>query len=240
MHSQRIEGRSTSSSKLQSADGGGSKPSETKGSSGTGRAASQRDAFVSAKPNRQGPELAPSGRGAPTTRVAMLKVDDGGGGGRTSPGQRAYDIARSALGRNTNELNNANDTELGRRMIDHVDPNNNCANFVSAVLESAGQLDPKQHDVSVKGLMRNLQADPRWKPVEGGLENAQVGDVIAIQVPDTSGKIHDHVVIYGGKNDDGQPLYLSSANRNADGTQKVVEEVYPWQHEIASIMRFNG
>lgn len=237
MNSQRIEGRSSSgAAKQRSVDGGSAPASKTKGASGSGSASDKQDAFVAPKPSRRGPALETPAKATFSARVSMLPD----GGGRTSPGQKAYDIARSVLGRNTNELNNTNDTEIGRRMVDHVDPNNNCANFASAVLESAGQLDPKQHALSVKGLMSNLEADPRWKKVEGGLENAQVGDVIAIQVPDTSGRIHDHVVIYGGKNSDGRPLYLSSANRNDDGTQRVVEEVYPWQHSIASIMHFEG
>jgi LysM repeat protein len=163
-----------------------------------------RDEFVRtrARPPGSSGFIRPQ-RQAPTT---------GDGPTRAGGSNRAFDIARSYLNWNARDLKVSNNA-VGRAMHDWVPNNVNCANFVSAVLQAAGQLKPSQHSNSVVGLMANLDRDPNFRRVS--LANARPGDVVAMK---TRGG--HHVVLFAGwKN--GRPLFIGSNNVNPDGSQRV-------------------
>ncbi len=142
---------------------------------------------------------------------------------------RAFDIARSYLGRNASELKLSGNA-VGVAMEDWVPNNVNCANFVSAVLRAAGQISPNQHHNAVVGLMGNLDRDPDFQRVS--LQNARPGDVVSMKTPGGH-----HVVLFAGWQN-GKPQFIGSNNVNSDGSQKVTftQMNYP----ILAIHQFRG
>jgi LysM repeat protein len=152
----------------------------------------------------------PNSSGSTRTRPQAPTTGDG----PTTAGgsSRAFDIAKSYLNWNARDLK-VSGNAVGRAMHDWVPNNVNCANFVSGVLQAAGQIKSSQHSNSVTGLMANLDRDPHFRRVS--LANAKPGDVVSMKTPGGH-----HVVLFAGwKN--GRPLFIGSNNVNADGSQRV-------------------
>lgn len=143
--------------------------------------------------------------------------------------QHAYNIARTVLGRNAGELK-LSAGSIGRAMEDWVPNNVNCANFVSAVLESAGQITRSQHHNAVVGLMGNLDRDPDFRRVS--LANARPGDVVSMKTPGGH-----HVVMFAGWQN-GRPMFIGSNNVNADGSQRVT--ISSMNYPILAIHQYRG
>jgi cell wall-associated NlpC family hydrolase len=155
-----------------------------------------RDEFVPAKPSKS---PAPSKNVAPSPKGA-------------AGSQHAFDIAKKYLGWNARDLK-VSKNAVGLAMHDWVGNTVNCANFVSGVLQAAGQIPGREHNDSVVGLMHNLDRDPNFKRVS--LKDARPGDVVSMKTPGGH-----HVVMFAGwKN--GRPMFIGSNNANADGTQRV-------------------
>lgn len=160
-----------------------------------------RDEFVSK----------PSTSRRPTKPRPEAPANDGPSGPSGPPG-KAFDIAKQYLNWNARNLK-VSGNAVGRAMNDWVPNNVNCANFVSGVLQAAGQITKGQHHDSVRGLMANLDRDKDFKRVS--LSQARPGDVVSMKTPGGH-----HVVMFAGwKN--GRPLFIGSNNVNADGSQRV-------------------
>ncbi len=123
-------------------------------------------------------------------------------------GEDAARIAESLIGRNAGELKHANDIPMESWVPNNV----NCANFVSAVLQKAGMIDPGQASASVDNLAANLKG-AGWQTVS--LADARPGDVVLMQKNGQS-----HVVLFHGF-ENGQPKFIGSNNVNADGSQRI-------------------
>ena len=74
-----------------------------------------------------------------------------------SPGQQTVELAKSVLGQKAHDLKLANHTPIGKAMRDHVGDTTNCANYVSAVLVTAGQIPESVAHPHVTTLARNLE-----------------------------------------------------------------------------------
>lgn len=204
-----------------------------------------QDEFVAAAaPDRSKPVLAGDG----TSEAGALEKATGGGKSKRKepapvqiarsvvnqapegePGPWATDVATS-------------DTPVGQAMTDGIPGNVNCANFVSAVLEVAGWIEPEQHRDNTglapgvdDGLYDVLKADEDWQEVDTGEsvgpEDFKPGDVVFIYSPD--GPV-DHVLICTGKDEHGQPTFVSANNVDSnfqpyaeDRSQRVTEKTYP-------------
>ena len=79
--------------------------------------------------------------------------------------------------------------------------------------EQAGQITNSQHDNSVMGLQRKLDADPDFRRVS--LADAKPGDVVSMKTPGGQ-----HVVMFAGWKD-GKPQFIGSNNVNSDGSQRI-------------------
>jgi len=123
-------------------------------------------------------------------------------------GEDAARIAESLLGRNAGELKHSGDIPMESWVPNNV----NCANFVSAVLQKAGMINPGQASASVDVLASNLKG-AGWQTVS--LADARPGDVVLMQKNGQS-----HVVLFHGF-ENGQPKFIGSNNVNADGSQRV-------------------
>jgi LysM repeat protein len=171
-------------------------------------------------PGRSGTVGAPPPVSAPPPAV-------GSGGGSSA----AFNIARSVLGTNISSL------KYSGPLAQYLDkwPGNNvcCANFVSACLEKAGQIQHSEHNDNVSGLANNLAHDSRWN--RSSLANAQPGDVVCFDVP---GEGHmAHVVMFAGwKN--GQPTFIGSNNANPDGSQRITEGYM--NYSVDAVYHFHG
>jgi LysM repeat protein len=154
-----------------------------------------------------------------------------GGAGPASrgPGGSPFDIAMSHLGKNAGSLKYEK-TGVGADMEDWVPNNVNCANFVSACLEQAGQIRDSQHSASVMTLQGNLDRDPNFKRVD--LKDARPGDVVSMKVG--SGQ---HVVMFAGWKD-GKPQFIGSNNINADGSQRI--SLTSMNYPIMSVHHYVG
>ncbi len=168
----------------------------------------------------------PSLRAAPQRLVELRATT----AARPPPGKDPFAIAKSALGRNAAELK-VSSSGLGLDMEDWVPNNVNCANFVSACLEQAGQISDAQHDNSVLGLQAKLDRDAQFRRVS--LSDAKPGDVVCFN---TGGGGH-HVVMFAGWQN-GRPMFIGSNNVNADGSQKVT--MSSMSYPIASIHHYVG
>lgn len=129
--------------------------------------------------------------------------------GPREPGSNnAAAIAEQFIGRNAGELKYSDELPMQSWVPNNV----NCANFVSAVLQKAGMIEPGQASASVDQLANNLKGDG-WQTVS--LQNAQPGDVVLMQRNGQS-----HVVLFAGF-ENGQPKFIGSNNVNADGSQRI-------------------
>lgn len=148
--------------------------------------------------------------GAGTNSARSRRVGASAPGG-SSGGGDPFSIARSVMNRNVSELKLSGG--VGADMEDWVPNNVNCANFVSACLEQAGQISDAQHDNSVMGLMAKLDRDPNFRRVS--LSNAKPGDVVSMKTPGGQ-----HVVMFAGW-ENGRPTFIGANNVNPDGSQRV-------------------
>ena len=168
-------------------------------------------------PARPAPRV--SGDGFEPSRSGPVSLS--GARPEATPGDRVIELARSVLGQNAHDLKLANNTTLGAAMQDWVGDKVNCANFVSGLLISTGQIPQSEGNASVTGLVSNLQRDPNFQRTT--LEQAQPGDVVAFEYTNRDGTLGHHVMVYEGRDANGQPKFLGSNNRNADGTQRISE-----------------
>ncbi len=134
----------------------------------------------------------------------------------TGHGSSAISIAQSVLGQNISSLKY--NGPLAKYLAKWPGNNVCCANFVSAVLEKAGQISHSEHNDNVSGLSNNLANDPHWRKVSPG--NLSPGDVCCFNVPGEGHLAHVEMFV-GYKN--GRPVYIGSNNVNADGTQRISE-----------------
>ncbi|WP_164011714.1 LysM peptidoglycan-binding domain-containing protein [Pyxidicoccus trucidator] len=153
----------------------------------------------------------PGGSTGGTTGSSGAQQTTGVNGGNAPTGS-AFDIAKSHLGKNAGSLK-MEKGGVGSDMEDWVPNNVNCANFVSACLEQAGLITNGQHDNSVMGLQRKLDADPDFKRVS--LQDAKPGDVVSMKTPGGQ-----HVVMFAGWKD-GKAQFIGSNNVNSDGSQRI-------------------
>ncbi|MBM7119486.1 C40 family peptidase [Archangium primigenium] len=161
----------------------------------------------------------------------------GGAGGATAPTGPAsrgpkgspIDIARSHLDKNAASLK-LEKNGVGADMEDWVPNNVNCANFVSAVLEQAGQIKDSQHHNAVVGLQKNLDNDPNFKRVS--INQAKPGDVVSLKTPGGH-----HVVLFAGMKN-GKPEFIGSNNINKDGSQRI--SYSQMNYPILSVHQYRG
>jgi LysM repeat protein len=182
-----------------------------------------RDEFVGS--SRPGGRSGPGGTSASPGTQGPTSV----GPGTRGPGGSPFDIANSQLGKNAGSLK-LEKGGVGADMEDWVPNDVNCANFVSACLQQAGQISKGQHNNSVMGLQANLDKDPNFKRVS--LADAKPGDVVSLK---TSGG--QHVVMFAGMKD-GKPQFIGSNNVNSDGSQKVT--ISGMNYPIMSIHQYRG
>ncbi|MBL8953533.1 MAG: LysM peptidoglycan-binding domain-containing protein [Myxococcaceae bacterium] len=142
---------------------------------------------------------------------------------------RAFEIAMSHLGKNAGDLK-LEGGAVGRAMEDWVPNNVNCASFVSACLEAAGQIDHSDYSARVVDLQANLDNNDKFKRVS--LENAKPGDVVSFKTPGGH-----HVVMFAGWKD-GKPQFVGSNNVNSDGTQRIT--VSPMNYQLLSVHQYVG
>jgi LysM repeat protein len=175
------------------------------------------DAYGGRRPGTQGPPIrAPQGPSPIDTPPS----------GR--PGD-AFSIARQYLGWNAGDLKVSNNA-VGRAMHDWVPNNVNCANFVSGVLRTAGQISTREHHNGVYGLMGNLDRNPNFRRVS--LQDARPGDVVSMRTPGGQ-----HVVLFAGWKD-GRPQFIGSNNVNRDGSQRVT--ISGMNYPIMAIHQYRG
>ncbi len=165
-------------------------------------------------------------------------VSLGGGAPTQTAGEQALELARSVMGTNAHDLKLANDTALGAAMQDWVPDNVNCANFISGLLVSTGQITPSEGSASVTGLISRLRQNPGF--TETDLDHAQPGDVVAFEYTRRDGTIGRHVVMFDHRDESGKPVFIGSNNVNADGTQRVsLKNGVPSSWRVMSVMH-NG
>ena len=152
-------------------------------------------------PGARGAVAANDGTGGPS---GAGRVD----GGTRVEGNNAAAIAEQFIGRNAGELKFSDELPMESWVPNNV----NCANFVSAVLQKAGMIEPGQASASVDQLASNLKGDG-WTTVS--LQDAKPGDVVLMQRDGQS-----HVVLFAGF-ENGTPKFIGSNNVNADGSQRI-------------------
>jgi LysM repeat protein len=180
------------------------------------------DSFEPAKPGKGGT----GGSGS----AGSAQGTGGTGPATRGPGGSPFDIAKAQLGKNAGSLK-LEKNGVGSDMDDGIPNNVNCANFVSACLEQAGQISNSQHNNSVVGLAANLDRDPHFKRVS--LAEAKPGDVVSFQTP---GGGH-HVVMFAGMKD-GKPQFIGSNNVNPDGSQRI--SISSMNYPIMSVHQYRG
>jgi LysM repeat protein len=186
-----------------------------------------RDEFVRGPGQRpsQGSQQTQSSRPGQTTGPGPTNSGPGVNGPRGNP----FEIAQQHLGKNAGSLK-LEKNGVGSDMEDWVPNNVNCANFVSACLEQAGQIKNGQHHNAVMGLQANLDRDPNFKRVN--LQDAKPGDVVSMKTPGGQ-----HVVMFAGwKN--GKPQFIGSNNVNSDGSQKIT--ISSMNYPIMSVHQYRG
>jgi peptidoglycan hydrolase-like protein with peptidoglycan-binding domain len=156
-----------------------------------------------------------------------------------TPGEKAVELGRSVIGKNAHDLKLANNTTLGDAMQDWVPDTVNCANFVSGLLISTGQMPKKEGSAGVGGLLSNLRRDKNF--VETSLDQAKPGDVVAFEYTHKDGTKGQHVVMFAGRDENGKPKFIGSNNTNKDGTQKVGETTgVPAGWRPIGVMHYQG
>ncbi|PBS13533.1 peptidoglycan-binding protein LysM [Lysobacteraceae bacterium NML93-0792] len=157
--------------------------------------------------------VVPGGRGGVAANDSAGGTSGVGGvggveGGTRVEGNNAAAIAEQFIGRNAGELKFSDELPMESWVPNNV----NCANFVSAVLQKAGVIEPGQASASVDQLANNLKGDG-WRTVS--LQDATPGDVVLMQKNGQS-----HVVLFAGF-ENGSPRFIGSNNVNSDGSQRI-------------------
>lgn len=156
-----------------------------------------------------------------------------------TPGEQVIALARSVMGQNAHDLKLANNTKLGAAMQDWVPDTVNCANFVSGLLAATGQIPTREGSAGVKPLIANLQKDPNF--TQTSLDQAKPGDVVAFEYTHQDGTKGQHVVVFAGRDEKGQPKFIGSDNVNKDGTQAVHNSTgvhSGWK--VLAVMHYSG
>ena len=154
--------------------------------------------------------VVPGARGEPAANDGTSGTSSAGrvDGDTRVEGGNAAAIAEQFIGRNAGELKFSDELPMESWVPNNV----NCANFVSAVLQKAGVIEPGQASASVDQLASNLKGDG-WTTVS--LQDAKPGDVVLMQRDGQS-----HVVLFAGF-ENGTPKFIGSNNVNADGSQRI-------------------
>jgi LysM repeat protein len=182
------------------------------------------DSFEPAKSGKPG-----KGGTGGSASAGAAQGTGGTGPATRGPGGSPFDIAKAQLGKNAGSLK-LEKNGVGSDMDDGIPNNVNCANFVSACLEQAGQIKNSQHHNAVTGLQANLDRDPNFKRVS--LAQAKPGDVVSMKTPGGH-----HVVMYAGMKD-GKPQFIGSNNVNSDGSQRI--SMTSMNYPIMSIHQYQG
>jgi hypothetical protein len=149
--------------------------------------------------------------------------------------KKAFDVATQAgvLGKNIADLK-AGGSPISQ-FLDPSTPNNSsCANFVSACLQAAGQIPAGEKSDSVQTLSNNLSKDPNWQRVDPS--QLKPGDVCCMAVPGEGS--FGHVVMYAGKDKNGNNVFVGSNNDNPDGSQKI--DIVPMNYSITAAYHYKG
>lgn len=136
---------------------------------------------------------------------------------KLNPGQQATELAKSVLGQKAHDLKLANHTPIGKAMRDDVGDLTNCANFVSAVLVTAGQIPESAAHPHVTHLANNLEK-AGW--VEVDVKDAQPGDVVVLQ---HNGK-DAHVELATGHDAKGTLTMIGSNNQKSLNNAQMITE----------------
>lgn len=188
-----------------------------------------RDEFVPGPGRPQGSQQTQGSRPGQSTGQTTGPGATNNGQAVNGPGGSPFAIAQSHLGKNAGSLK-LEKNGVGADMEDWVPNNVNCANFVSACLEQAGQISNSQHHNAVMGLQANLDKDPNFKRVS--LQDAKPGDVVSMKTPGGQ-----HVVMFAGWKD-GKPQFIGSNNVNSDGSQRI--SLTSMNYPIMSIHQYRG
>lgn len=142
---------------------------------------------------------------------------------------KAYDIARSELGKNAGSLKLEN-SAVGKAMEDWVPNNVNCASFVSGCLQAAGQISHSDYSAGCTTLMSNLDRNSHFKRTT--LANAKPGDVVTFKTPGSH-----HTVMFSGY-ENGKPMFIGSNNINSDGSQRI--SIRNMNYQVLSVHHYVG
>jgi hypothetical protein len=147
-------------------------------------------------------------------------------------GLKALHIAQSVLGRNIQSLKFHG--PIAGLLDKNVSDKDCCANFVSACLEKAHLIKPREHRDAVRDLGKELKHDRRWEAVRS-LRHAKPGDVVCFNVPGEGPMSHVEMFV-GWRH--GQPVFIGSNNVNRDGSQRISEGTV--HYPIAEILHYRG
>lgn len=148
---------------------------------------------------------------------------------------KAFQVAsqQGVLGKNIADLK-AGGSPISQ-FLDPSTPNDSsCANFVSACLQAAGQIPAGEKSDSVKTLSDNLSRDKNWQRVDPS--QLKPGDVCCMAVPGEGA--FGHVVMYAGKDKNGNNVFIGSNNDNPDGSQKI--DIVPMNYSITAAYHYMG
>ncbi|MDP1824069.1 MAG: peptidoglycan-binding protein [Archangium sp.] len=175
--------------------------------------------------------------GFETTRSGPVSL--GTASPEVTPGEQVIALAKSVMGQSAHDLKLANNTKLGDAMQDWVPDTVNCANFVSGLLTATGQIPKSEGHAGVTSLISNLKKDPNF--TQTSLDQARPGDVVAFEYTKKDGTKGHHVVVFEGRDANGQPKFIGSNNVNKDGTQAVSQSTgvhSGWK--VLAVMHYSG
>lgn len=241
-------GSSTGTAPVGNANSGAA-PANNCGSGNSGNCGSAAPASGSGNGGGSAPASGSGGSGGGGCAPASGSGGSGGGGsapvgssggsapvynGTTSPSQSGNDavaLAQKFLGRDSQSIKGElpNFTAAGGR-------NNNCADFVSSVLETTGRM--QGHHINVKEMEKSIQEQGY---VQVGRDQAQPGD---IWISDNAG--HTELV---ESNNNGN-ISLIGSNNGGDNIQEITRDTYsgnaggrfyhlPSQEELAQMQNGN-
>lgn len=186
-------------------------------------------------PRRPPPRV--SGDDFETTKSGPVSL--GAASPEATPGEQVIALAKSVMGQNAHDLKLANKTKLGDAMQDWVPDTVNCANFVSGLLIATGQMPKSEGHAGVSSLISNLKKDPNFTTTT--LDQAKPGDVVAFEYSHKDGTKGQHIVVFEGRDANGQPKFIGSDNVNKDGTQAVHQSTgVPKGWKPIAVMHYSG
>ncbi len=130
------------------------------------------------------------------------------------------------------DLKRDNADEVGSYMQDGVPNHVNCANFVSGVLISAGQIGTGQGSAGATDLANRLVGSGNFNKVS--INEAKVGDVVYMKT-----KNGHHIVIFAGRDARGKPLYIGSNNQKSLGGAQQITTT-GMNYPILGVYQFKG